>query len=172
MSFTIGENATGRDDGALTKQITTASEKGIVMTCSAHDEGARIENAAPAKFKSDVTSLFVLAASDEYGRLLRDCEDSSYHYRIPGKDVVAGAVPFLDSEKTISGSSVATAIAAGLCSLILTLDRLSNPARKYESGTAKGSRYAIVNSILDQSKQGNQNFIFLDKVVNQIFLSR
>ncbi|KAI1819685.1 hypothetical protein F4861DRAFT_526015 [Xylaria intraflava] len=160
MSFALGESSR-----ALVNQMNKATEAGILMTCSTHDEGSRIVDAYPASLKGDSLSLMVLAACDEYGKLLRDVQDEKYHYRIRGQDVAAGIIPFLKSDDTISGSSVSTALAAGLSSLVLTCNRLAQPTRKYDRGrTGSNTRWVIVREHLErmQSSEGSK-FILLEK---------
>lgn len=158
MSFIIREDV----NEALRDQISEASKEGIVMTCSAHDEGLRTGKVYPASYHGEGTSLFCLAASDEYGKPLRQLEDMGYDYMIRGKDVAAGAIPFLKSEDSITGSSVSTAIAAGLSSLILTCDRLSNPSKDYTHGTQEGSRNILVRNIFEQMCAPGTKFIPLE----------
>ncbi|EKJ70111.1 hypothetical protein FPSE_09637 [Fusarium pseudograminearum CS3096] len=155
MSFTIG------DKGTLADALIKATKQGIVMTCSSHDEGSKTEMAYPASLKGTDKSLIVLAACDEYGRALWGIEKDDYHYLLPGQNVAAGVIPFLKSNDTISGSSVATAVTAGICSLTLTCDRLANPGRSYNKGMEAGSRYAKVIKELDsmKSKAGSQHIL-------------
>ncbi|KAI5924908.1 peptidase S8/S53 domain-containing protein [Camillea tinctor] len=164
MSFVIGDS-----NDNLVQALRRASDDGIVMTCSTHDEGSRIIKAYPAGHKSDTMSIIVLAACDEYGKLLRNIEDSNdYDYMLQGQDVAAGIVPFLNSKDTISGSSVATALAAGLCSLILTCDRFANPGKKYAPGiTDKESRLVMVKYHLESMKSNEKSrFVLLEKFGN------
>jgi len=162
MSFAMAQTSP-----ELEAELTEATKQGIVMTCSAHDEGFRIPVAYPAGHKSDTRSLMVLAACDEYGKALRDIEQHKYDYLICGQNVAAGVIPFLKSEDVITGSSVSTALAAGLSSLVLTCDRLAKPDRKYEGGTVKNSRWDTVKHHLDKmrSKDGIR-FLLLEKFGN------
>jgi hypothetical protein len=159
MSFVMGERTKELDD-----EIQDATKRGIVMTCATHDEGYKIDKAWPADYHGDTASLLVLAACDEYGRVLREFAKNNCDYLIRGRNVAAGVIPFLKSEDTISGSSVATALAAGLCSLILTCDREANPKREYEEGKDKGSRFEKVNFHLKEMQATDgSNFILLEK---------
>ncbi|KAI0526729.1 hypothetical protein F5B22DRAFT_655851 [Xylaria bambusicola] len=159
MSFTI----TADPDKAVSTQIEEASKAGIIMTCSAHDEGSRTSTAIPAKYSAEDRSLIRLAASDEYGKILRETDKNNYDYLIPGQDVAAGVIPFLKSEDTITGSSVSTAIAAGLSSLILTCDRAKDPCMGYRDGTQDGSRYRQVKKYLNtMTTEANPQFLHLD----------
>lgn len=127
MSFVIGEDSKEMQD-----QIRLAANSGIVMTCTVHHEGSRIAEAYPMHHKGLTSgNLLVLAACDKQGRLLRDVKNDDYDYRLCGNKVHAGSVPFIKGEEVITGSSVATALAAGLCSLIITCDRLAHPGRTY-----------------------------------------
>jgi hypothetical protein len=139
MSFVIGKST---ED--LETEINNAARQSIVMTCSTHDEGSRIEKAFPVSFKKEAVFFIVLAACDEYGRALQEVDEQGCHYLILGRKVAAGGIPFLKSEDIITGSSVATAPAAGLCSLVLTCDRLAHPGKKYMDGMGPYSRYRLV----------------------------
>ncbi|KAI0169132.1 peptidase S8/S53 domain-containing protein, partial [Hypoxylon sp. FL1284] len=159
MSFVFGDENKGVID-----EITKATDEGIVMTCSTHDEGSRIVDAYPASWMGKTLSLIVLAACNDYGKLLRDVDPNQYHYKLNGQDVAAGIIPFLKSEDTISGSSVSTALAAGLCSLILTCDRLANPHKAYEKGTGERTRLHLVKHHLDNMQSStNSQFVMPEK---------
>ena len=140
MCFAIPE-----EDATLHDRIKEASSKGIVQLCSTHDEGSNIRNAWPAGWAETIT----IAACNEFGSLLHRVppEESGYDYKIHGEDVSAGVVPFLNSTDRISGSSVATAIAAGLSSLILSCDYMENPGRVHSHWA---SRKKMVQHHLDQ----------------------
>ncbi|CAK7244932.1 MAG: hypothetical protein STHCBS139747_006495 [Sporothrix thermara] len=109
MSFALGSDSTQMRDMAR-----KASDLGIIMTCSAHDDGSRTTKAYPAAYRgdSDIKTTIVLAACDDYGKLLREPDTLNYDYKLIGKDVPAGIVPFVKSTECITGSSVATALAA------------------------------------------------------------
>ncbi|KAK0610020.1 hypothetical protein B0T17DRAFT_585395 [Bombardia bombarda] len=122
MSFAMLEKS---DD--LEKAIKKANADGIVLLCSTHDEGSNIGKAWPADF----TETLTIAACDEYGKLHRTTEAGSYQYMLQGLNVAAGVIPFLESTDKISGSSVATAIVAGLSSLIISCIRRANPNQEF-----------------------------------------
>ncbi|KAL8399862.1 hypothetical protein RB594_000326 [Gaeumannomyces avenae] len=162
MSFAMGHS-----DSDLEDELREATKQGIVMTCSAHDEGSRISKAYPADLKSDLLSLLVLAACDEYGKLLRDLSPNKYDYMIRGQNIAAGVIDFLKSEDVITGSSVSTALAAGLCSLILTCDRLAHPGKRYPGGKEAGSRWALVRRHLEKmAADDSKQFLLLEKFEN------
>ncbi|KXX74813.1 Halolysin [Madurella mycetomatis] len=132
MSFALSDDP----DNEIKKKIELSEQKGIVMVYSAHDESSRIARAYPAVHRvSHPNSLLVIAACDEYGNILHDVEKDAEHgyngydYMLRGQNIPASVVLYIKSEENISGSSVATALAAGLCSLILTGDRLAQPGK-------------------------------------------
>jgi hypothetical protein len=56
-------------------------------------------------------------------------DKEKYNFMLPGQGVAAGVNPFLGSNDRISGSSVSTAVALSLSSLILSCHRLKNPSK-------------------------------------------
>lgn len=120
MSFSILEYSKQLDE-----IISKAKDLGIIMMCSNHDEGANVENSWPSKF---CPRTWVVTACDEYGFTPRNVTNQTQgegRFKLQGHNVAAGVIPFLESHDRISGSSVATAIASGLCSLTLSCARLN-----------------------------------------------
>lgn len=120
MSFSILEYSP-----QLEEIINKAKDLGIIMMCSNHDEGANIENSWPSNF---CPRTWVVTACDEYGftpRNVKSAAQGEGRFRLQGNEIAAGVIHFLESHDRISGSSVATAIASGLCSLILSCARLN-----------------------------------------------
>lgn len=129
MSFAISERTDELEDAC-----NTAAESGIVMLCSTHDEGLGVSTSYPASFHNTIT----ITACDDYGKVLRPgppSDTGSFQYKVQGQSVAAGVIPFLDSDDYISGSSVATAITAGLSSLILSCDRIAKHEPRTPSST-------------------------------------
>ena len=150
MSFAILDT-----NERLRKACAKADDKGIVMVCSTHDEGSNISESWPAEYGQAIT----ITACDEYGGLPRNTTET-YDYGLHGLDVAAGVVPFLESNDRISGSSVATAIAAGLSSLILSCDRLAHPGKKYE-GYDRKNMVEIQLKKMRSSKQ--EKYVILER---------
>lgn len=126
--------------GKLSDVINAAKEQGIVMMCSNHDEGAKSKTSYPADYRD---KTWVVTACDEYGFPPREREPPKGlgYYMFQGFNVAAGVIPFLESNDRISGSSVATAIASGISSLILSCARLNtcNPAKDWHGESCPGS---------------------------------
>ena len=149
MSFAILETV-----DILRDACKEAANAGIIMLCSAHDEGSNIKTAYPAFYGG----TFIITACDEFGKVLRTTEQE-YHYAIRGREVAAGVVPFLKSDDRISGSSVATAIAAGLSSLTLSCDGLAHPGKTYFDHE---DRRKVIKHHFDSMLAANK-YILLDK---------
>jgi subtilisin family serine protease len=164
MSFTMLTG--GESGGELDTAMTNASTAGIVMLCSAHDEGPKIDTAWPASYQG--ANKLTIAACDEYGRLLRQMESKDYDFSIQGQQVAAGVIPFLEPIERISGSSVATALAAGLSSLILSCNWLENS----EIYLAKEGNYrkARITTVKDHLKEmatkGDSQYLLLERFAN------
>lgn len=110
------------------------------MMCSNHDEGANPKTSYPAHYRD---RTWVVTACDEYGYTPREREPptGTGYYMFQGLNVPAGVIPFVESNDRISGSSVATAIASGISSLILSCARLNtcNPAEDWHGESCPGS---------------------------------
>jgi hypothetical protein len=156
MSFIIGEKS-----DYLKEVVENASKAGIIMTCSAHDEGSRIQQAYPAGHHTEDTTILRFAACDEYGIIHREDPKVQFDFKIRGNNVAAGVIPFLKSEETITGSSVSTAIAAGLSSLMLTCNRLRAKGGHCAEKQGKG-QYELAKSGLETMAKGHGNFVPLD----------
>lgn len=120
MSFAMLDTV---DSDELETKCKLADDLGIVMLCSDHDQGSNVKEAWPAAY----TQTMTIAACNDYGTLQRPHDREKLHpkYALAGLNIPAGAVPFLESLERISGSSAATAIAAGISSLILSCDRIA-----------------------------------------------
>ncbi|KAK0654007.1 peptidase S8/S53, subtilisin/kexin/sedolisin [Cercophora samala] len=151
MSFAMLEKAE-----LLTTAVAEAHRKGIVMLCSTHDEGSNVDQAYPASLVETLT----VAACNEYGTLYRPIKTDGFQYMVQGLNVPAGVIPFLDSADRISGSSVATAIAAGLSSLILSCLRLANPHQDFE-GRYRAEK--VEDKLKEMRQSSESKYIILDK---------
>lgn len=146
MSFAILDTT-----DSLADVCDKAMKAGIVLICSTHDEGANISTAYPASFNGTIK----ITACDEFGAPARNMTQG-FDYTIQGQEVAAGVVPFLESDDRISGSSVATAIAAGLSSLTLSCDRLAkkDPYKNYgKSGRSDIIREHFQKMLAEKSEK-------------------
>ncbi|PTB45663.1 hypothetical protein M441DRAFT_54706 [Trichoderma asperellum CBS 433.97] len=149
MSFAILEGTIG-----LSNACADAINKGIIILCSTPDEGLNTEKSCISGYSDTIT----ITACDEFG-IVSPNAPSYFQYAIRGIDVAAGTVPFLESKDYISGSSVSTAIAAGLSSLILACDRLAKERKNYE----RGDRARIVKHHFGKMVASNKKYIMLER---------
>lgn len=134
----------------LKKKCKLADDNDIVMLCSDHDQGSNVKEAWPAAYGQTMT----IAACNDYGTLQRphEGEKLEHKYALAGLNIPAGAVPFLESLERISGSSAATAIAAGLSSLIISCDRIAAGAFHARYNQSMVSKISKVERHLDSMK--------------------
>lgn len=157
MSFAIPQYYYHEEKYAekLQDAVGKADTDDILQLCSHHDEGWNVSNSWPA----DCEYTKVIVACNEYGAF-PDRQPSTYDYQIHGIDIFTGAVPYLESKETMSGSSVATAIAAGLASLVLSCHRL-----QLQSSEAEISRRGLVRAAFDKMSiskpDGKQKYLRL-----------
>ncbi|KAK3389075.1 hypothetical protein B0T20DRAFT_464739 [Sordaria brevicollis] len=110
MSWTINVKDGDPNGNVLDRAVNAAAEKGILMFCSASDKGANVQHTYPAKATKNI---FKIGAAKDSGAVDEWVGDLSLiDFTFPGNKV--------DGEgNRASGSSVATAYAAGLAALIL-----------------------------------------------------
>jgi hypothetical protein len=126
MSWTI--NATERNKGDienLTTAINEATEGNILLFCSVSDQGVKTEGAYPANCNRSKT--FRIGAATTSGNTWEWVGVNDVNYIFPGTGLrVDTRDPLSKSLKPCSGSSLATALAAGLAALILYCIALNN----------------------------------------------
>lgn len=106
----------------LKDAVKLAKDNNIVMFSSRGDRGANREKVYPADHDGVIFILFFT----NFGRPTESTETNA-HYFFQGENVSIPAEPsYLESQKHASGSSVATALAAGVASLVLSCRRLVN----------------------------------------------
>lgn len=142
MSFALYEVPENRPDArdlmeGLRKAVSDAHTDNIVMICSTADDGRNQDYSYPARYEETIG----IAACNAYGTLLKNATETDARYYVPGKNVNAGVAPFLSSTPEVSGSSAATAIAAGLASLTLSCHLFTGTA---EFSKTKWRRDAVV----------------------------
>jgi hypothetical protein len=151
--------ASYEQDERVESAVRKAHMDGRVLLCSAHDEGLNIDHAYPACMRETIT----FAASNQVGKVKQNMGDDpdSYDFRIHATNIFAGFVPFLRFDQNVSGSSVATAIGAGLSSLMIACHHLANNNRPKK---VKGWQKSIVSDRLEAmaSKPGSR-YIRLEK---------
>jgi hypothetical protein len=144
--------------------VRRADDAGIVILCATSDEGNNVRECYPADWAGTrYMNTISIAASDKYGKLLNWSKDGGYEYLFKGKDILAGAVPFVASQDHICGSSPATAIAAGLASLTLSCYHLANNAH----GKSEHLVRSKFKSMAQQGNVGNK-YVMLQRLSGKI----
>lgn len=145
MSWTIERT----DDNAnqieeLKNAISNAAAAGILMFCAANDQGIARDDSFPAFGNAD--KLFKIGAAGASGSMWKWVGDpAEVDFIFPGQNVVRERPKDAPLEKcnTLTGSSVATAIAAGLAALVLCcvqLAALHNKDREQPPAPAPAGR--------------------------------
>lgn len=114
--------------------VYAASQKNILIICSTADRGNNQQKVYPAQYwmKMKTDCLIPIAGCDQYGKLTDWSTETEAKYHFLGKNVTARSAGLMTSStKEISGSSVATAIAAGTASLVLACSLLALEEEKY-----------------------------------------
>jgi hypothetical protein len=120
MSWTIKRTDRNKDDILeLENAIDRAAHAGILMFCSASDQGATSDDSFPASARTK--HIFKIGAAEASGVPSKVVNLNDVDFIFPGHNVVKKS-SYRESEeplRPLSGSSVATAIAAGFAALVL-----------------------------------------------------
>ncbi|UKZ73679.1 hypothetical protein TrVFT333_001329 [Trichoderma virens FT-333] len=149
-------------DNKMFEAIKAAREDDIVITCSTSDEG----NVSARSVGENNENVLSIAACDRWGNLLPQSRRTGFNYQFLGHNVHVGQVPYLESREIIEGSSVSTAIAAGMASLILACTRISSPTLNLdlyeEDGRRRSWRCDAVKKRFDSMSEGK--WVILDNL--------
>ncbi|XDG09918.1 hypothetical protein ABKA04_009533 [Annulohypoxylon sp. FPYF3050] len=127
-SFALDE-----DQAELEAVLRKAKQKDIIIMCSTADEGENVDEVWPAAYyrrerdrAETFDNIFPIVGCNEHGKFSKYANESAGRYMFRGEDVdVSSADLTLPMETdNVHGSSVATAIATGVASLILACYQL------------------------------------------------
>jgi hypothetical protein len=118
MSWTIDPPKDDRERQDLENAVVEAANANILMFCSARDKGAHNAPTYPSKA---TTKIFTIGAANSSGASVDYVGSASeLSYTFPGDKVEVDSGPGRRTPpEIVGGSSVATALAAGLAALIL-----------------------------------------------------
>ncbi|KAE9380874.1 hypothetical protein N431DRAFT_362973 [Stipitochalara longipes BDJ] len=135
ISWTLNQ-----ENSVLEKAIKNAVDHSTLIFCSTPDQGV-YSDAWPAMYKKYVLSV---SATDNLGHLTSKTKGTdAVDIQIPGENVRAAGPAYIGNmNETVSGSSVATALAAGVASLALLMLRTFNPELGV-AGRCDGDREAM-----------------------------
>jgi hypothetical protein len=135
MSWTIGADSDDEGLKRLNDAVEEAAKRNILMFCAASDEGVRLDTSFPGQSPS----CFKIGAATTWGTAHKSVGTSNNRidYIFPGHHVRTTATA-PDKTNFSNGSSVATALAAGLVALILrcvqfAVEYLKENGRKEEA---------------------------------------
>lgn len=117
MSWTIDPPEDEEERRALESAITKAASADILMFCSASDQGAKHVATYPSKATPKIFTIGAATASGTVDSWVGNINNISFTF--PGTKVELDGGPTDTAVKEVTGSSVATALAAGLAALIL-----------------------------------------------------
>jgi len=124
MSWTISRES-ARDDNIVNELaacIERANFKNILIFCSTRDRPYDRKNPEDAVLPAELPTAFAISSCDlESGKPVQKGETSLTDFYFPGQDIHVPLPKYLKPEgfETTTGSSFATALAAGLASLLL-----------------------------------------------------
>jgi subtilisin family serine protease len=119
------------------KEAIEEATKHALVFCSTADEGNWSNRVYPACYDGTVR----VSATDKYGNLMPSSDKDAINIPVPGQDIPAFGPSYMGAgiaRGTVSGSSVATALAAGIASLALLLLQVFNEANR---ATLKQKRF-------------------------------
>lgn len=155
LSLTLDE-----DNAKLKIAINDAVARGVVIMASIRGEGNDGKGAGfPAAWGSSggIRGLLAIASADAWGAPSKGTVNGQARYLFPGEKIVARTefLGGLEDMPDISGPSVATAVAAGVASLVLSCDRFALLDRRAGADTWKQHeklRVEIVDEIFGRMK--------------------
>jgi subtilisin family serine protease len=146
-----------KDSEALRIAVNDAIAARVVVISSTHGKG---QNTADAGYPAQYKDVFAIASADSSGAPSSGTNMEHADYLFQGEKIVAKTeLPGLEADGSstiVDGPSVATAIAAGVASLILSCDRFV----LHRAGTDKvwenrsKLKRDIVERIFNQTKDG------------------
>lgn len=152
MSWSIEPTALNGDGiAALEGAIGAAARAGILMFCAANDQGVAVDHSYPAAC-ANTKKIFKIGAADSSGAASNKVgDDTTVDFFFPGQNVMHSHREDLmaTNNKALSGSSIATALAAALAAVILHCIQVA--ALDTEAPT-EGDR-VITQSDFDEVKQ-------------------
>ncbi|KAJ6436126.1 putative reverse transcriptase [Purpureocillium lavendulum] len=119
-----------------------------------------VDRAMLVGWPATLSATFAVAACYEYDTLYREMIEDSCKYILQGLKVPASVIHFPDADDRISGSSLATAVATGLSSLILSCLRPANPEQQFS-----GLRWVKLEEKLNEMpSHSNSKYVILEKL--------
>ncbi|KAG8677738.1 hypothetical protein FPOAC1_003766 [Fusarium poae] len=158
MSWSILKSAQNEEDVAsLEEQIKEAAKNNIIMYCAATDNNDYGENDKVFPHCTDTNAIRIVGSGTEAGKPSEFVNEKQVHYLFPGEGIKQ-----LGDQ---SGSSAATALAAGLAALLLwcfqnsekpqDISQIANPSAMgivMENIKSDGTKWVNVTKILGKDE--------------------
>ncbi|KAJ0130183.1 Oxidoreductase BOA1 [Fusarium oxysporum f. sp. albedinis] len=114
------------NNNELFQAMEDADAKGTAIICSTADRGHIQQVVWPAWYNKNkqLSNIFPTAPCNDFGRITEYGTEKTSDYLLPGVDIDASG-PGASLSDPVSGSSVATAMASGIASVIVGCCRLS-----------------------------------------------
>lgn len=145
MSFALDLHTT-----ELHAVVKRAFAEGITMICSTADEGQNRPQAWPAAYGETMA----IGACDESGERIH-ASSTLVDYYFLGEKVLYDSAQGLELREEISGSSVATAIAAGIASLCLSCWQIDDGVN-FAENKIRNQRQSFVKKQFDAMKGNDE----------------
>lgn len=137
-----------RSDDKFEDETKRAANEDIVFFCSTEDVGASGHAVYPA-FWPEWT--LAISGTDSGGKEVK-YTDRNARYFFPGENIHTKGLSYRSPSESVSGSSVATAIASGVASLILSCGKWAN------KGVSKRRRF--VSKVFDAMRAANDKYVY------------
>lgn len=166
MSWTIDPPKDPKESQGLDSAVAEAANANILMFCSARDKGANSTSTYPSKATN---RIFTIGAANSSGASLDYIGNpAELSYTFPGDKVEVDDGPAKTASHTVDGSSVATALAAGLAALILycvqvriflTKDSEKQRVREYYKKVKEFEGMKKAFSAIDTTEESGHKFL-------------
>ncbi|KAL6402599.1 Peptidase S8/S53, subtilisin/kexin/sedolisin [Ilyonectria robusta] len=152
--------ALGTSSPQLEEVLRKAKKKDIIIMCSTADEGENTDEVWPAAYyrreqdkAEKFENIFPIVGCDEHGKFSKYANEGAGRYMFRGEDVDTSSTdPSVPIETAnVQGSSVATAMATGVASLILACYRMVQDTQSSPSGLVDACFFRMS----EQLRKGN-----------------
>jgi Subtilase family len=158
ISMTFYESHSG-----LHQLLKKAFDDGVTVICSTADVGQLGPRVYPASWTD--RTIPISACNRHFTPT--ELTDHGATYFLPGEHVSATSLSYVEAEKTVSGSSVATAMASGLASLILSCRNYSRLAGGHTRSIGWQRRKVVQNVFEKMLEIQTGKSVVPDRVFNE-----
>jgi len=138
-----------KEDDEVWDAVKRAANNNIVIICSTADQGLVTQEVWPAMYSiRPENSIIPIAATSANGRLMEYSSETFAHYTLQGENVTPTPSPDAKIvQRQVSGSSVATAMATGVASLVLACHRIANAIPGCSTKMSKSPNQTVIKEM-------------------------